>query len=533
MNRISLLAGGLIFAAFAAYGQDYSGDVFRYSEQPIIGTARFQGLGGSHAALGGDASSVFTNPAGLGFYNRSEFSLSPGIRLQNVGATYLERSTSASSSTPFVGQAGLIFAGEPSRNGKMRRGTFGITYSRQVSLNNEFTFSGQNNRSSLTDSYAEELNRYGVASGTVDQAYNTNTKQIGNIGANTANELFGTAYLAAAYQLYLLDPLQTNGKVYAGAEQNKPTIQTQGFNSSGAQSQWALGYGANFDDKFYVGGSLALTSTRYDFTNEFRESFVGGDQIRGMADVSTLTVRGTGINLTLGAIYRPTQSIQLGATFASPTFSQLTETYNRTISADIIGIRQTDNAGNPVRFVPDLQEIDLPANDFEYSITTPLRASGGATFFVGKRGFLTATAEYVGYSGMRVSTDGYGSSADNQAFRQDNTRFVQGTYQSVVNFRAGAEVRADVFRFRLGAAYLPSPYKTTFDPLAQNGERDTWLYSGGVGARNDRFFADLAAVFYTTKTAYTPYTLNTPQNYGTATLNNKITSLMLSVGLFF
>ncbi|MBO0935674.1 hypothetical protein J2I47_03850 [Fibrella sp. HMF5335] len=528
MNRYLLLAGALFCGAYSAFGQDYSGDVFRYSDQTITGTARFQGLGGGHVALGGDASSTFTNPAGLGFYNRSELSFSPGVRLQNVGVNYANQNTNSNKAVPFVGQAGLIFAGEPSRQGSLRRGTFGITYSRQVSLGNEFAFTGLNNRSSITDAWAADLNGLNIASGVVDKAFNDKTNQVTDI-----NGVPGTSYLAAAYQLYLIDPTTAGGSVYTGAEGDKVTNQTQSYSSSGSQSQWTLGYGANFNDKLYVGGSLGIASTRFDFTNRYSETFVGGDQIRGLTDLSTLTVRGTGINLSLGAIYRPTEAVQLGATVVSPTFSGLTETYDRTLSADIIGIRQTDANGNPVRFVPALQRIALPSNDFDYTITTPLRASGGATFFFAKRGFITATAEYVGYSGMRVGTSNYQSAADNQAFREDNKKNVQAAYQNVVNFRVGAEVRASMFRFRAGAAYLPSAYKDTFDQLARNGDRNSLLLSGGVGVRNERFFADVAYSAYAFKTAYAPYTLNNSQNYAAAVLNNKVGSALLSVGVFF
>lgn len=528
MNRQLLLASAFFCGTFSAFGQDYSGDVFRYSNQNSTGTARFQGLGGGHAAIGGDASSAFTNPAGLGFYNRSELSFSPGVQLQNGSSAYAGTTTNSNKAVPFVGQAALIFAGEPSRQGSMRRGTFGITYSRQVSLNDEFTFAGRNNKSSLTDAWAADLNSIGLSSTDVDKAFTYNTRQVADV-----NGVPGTAYLAAAYQLYLLDPTQNGGKVYVGAEADKVTQQAVSRTSTGSQSQWTLGYGANFDDKWYVGGSLGIASTRYDVTNRFSETFVGGDQIRGFTDQGVLSVRGTGVNLTLGAIYRPTELLQLGATFSSPTFSGLSETYDRTISADIIGIRTTDANGNPVRNIPDVTSISLPTNSFDYNITTPLRASGGATFFFKKRGFITATAEYVGYSGMRVSTSGYSAAADNQAFREDNKKYVQADYQNVVNFRLGAEVRASMFRFRAGAAYLPSAYKPTYDQLAQNGDRNSLLLSGGVGVRNERFFIDGSYLAYAFKTAYTPYTLNNPQDYATAVINNKFGSAMLTVGLFF
>ncbi|HLL94669.1 MAG TPA: hypothetical protein VK404_06820, partial [Spirosoma sp.] len=107
MTKRILLTAGLLMTAAVTYGQ-YAGDAFRYSDQTINGTARFQGLGGNHAALGGDASNAFGNPAGLGYYNRSELSISPSLRLTNVDGSFLGQTTNANRSQINIGQASLI-----------------------------------------------------------------------------------------------------------------------------------------------------------------------------------------------------------------------------------------------------------------------------------------------------------------------------------------------------------------------------------------------------------------------------------------
>lgn len=45
----------------------YSNAASQLSQITQNGTARFQGVGGNHAALGGDASNIFGNPAGIAF----------------------------------------------------------------------------------------------------------------------------------------------------------------------------------------------------------------------------------------------------------------------------------------------------------------------------------------------------------------------------------------------------------------------------------------------------------------------------------
>lgn len=523
MNKRIAITAGLFMIAAVSYGQ-YAGDAFRYSDQPINGTARFQGLGGNHAALGGDASNAFGNPAGLGFYNRSEFSISPSLRLLNVGSTFLGQTTNANRSQVSVGQASLIFAGRGQNSSALRRTTFAITYSQQNNFANEFVLQGTNNRSSLLDNYVASVNGLNVASGTLDQDYTP----------PSSNQTVGTAGTleAAAYQLYLVNPTQENGTTYFRYDRGVPTNQRVSYQSTGAQSQWGLSYAGNFSDKFYLGGNLAFSRTRFDYTQAYQESFIGGKVFRGFQESSTYSVTGNGINLSLGAIYKPDQNVQIGVTVTTPTFTSLKETFSQSLSIDPIAIPQLDAQGRPVNFVPDTRTVDVAPNDFDFRITSPLRASGGLTYLFGKSGFLTGTVEYVGYSGMRVNTSYSQNAADNQAFREENKTEVQQTYKNVVNVRVGGEFRAGLFRARAGVAYLPSAYKQNLDGLT-SADRQRLLYSAGIGVRNERFFADLAAVMTSFKSAFTPYTLNDPRDYGSGLLTNRQTNLTLSVGVFF
>ncbi|GAA4465296.1 outer membrane protein transport protein [Nibrella saemangeumensis] len=514
MNRSIWITGGLLLTATVSYGQ-YASDAFRYSEQTINGTARFQGLGGNHTALGGDASAAFGNPAGLGFYNRSEFSISPALRLVNVDGSYAGTTTNAQKAFPTIGQAALVFAGSPQSDSRAwRRTSFAVTYSRQVNLNNIFTYQGRNLRSSLADAYVQDVNRRNISSANLDREFDPQT--------NTANNIE-----AAAYQLYLVNPTDPsgNGTQYVRYDVGVPTEQRGSYTARGGQSQWTIAYAGNLEDRLYLGASLGLTRTRFDFTNVLDDQYIGGRVFRGFSESSDLTVTGGGINASFGAIFKPDQNFQIGVALTSPTFSSLREEYNRSITIDPIGIPVENNQ----LFVPDVKTVEVAPNNFEYSITSPLRASGGATYFLGRSGFLTATAEYVGYSGMRIGTNFYQAAADNQAFREDNKREVQNTYQSVVNFRVGGEARINLFRVRAGVAYLPDPYKVKIDNL----DRTKFLFSGGFGVRNDRFFADVAGSYLMFKSAYTPYTLSSPQDFASAQLTNRNTNLMLTVGVFF
>ncbi|WP_080240171.1 OmpP1/FadL family transporter [Spirosoma rigui] len=519
MNRRIVLTAGLLTTAVVSYGQ-YAGDAFRYSDQTTNGTARFQGLGGNHAALGGDASNAFGNPAGLGFYNRSELSITPSFRLTDVQANFLGQNTTAKQTQASVGQASLIFAGNPRNSTRVRRTTFGITYSQQANFANQFILRGTNNRSSLADSYVASVNSFNVPSGQLDQDY---TPPSGNLTVGTAGSLE-----AAAYQLYLVNPTQDNGTQYFRYDRGIPAAQQVSYQSSGAQSQWGLSYAGNLDDKLYLGGTLNFTRTRFDFTQVFSESYLGGRVFRGFDETSSYTVKGNGVGLTIGTIYKPDPNLQVGVTLTSPTFTSYKETYNQSLSIDPIGIPQANGSF----LIPDTRRVDVDPNDFDFRITSPFRASGGLTYLFGTSGFLTGTVEYVGYSGMRVNTSYSQNAADNQAFREDNTLEIQQTYKNTVNVRVGGEIRAGLFRARAGLAYLPSAYKQNLDGLTA-ADRQRLVYSAGIGVRNTRFFADISGAVTSFKTAYTPYTLNDPRDYGSGLLSNNNTNIALSFGVFF
>ena len=59
-------------------------DALRLSQTDINGTARYMSLGGAMGALGGDASAIKDNPAGLGVYRGSEISGTLNLALSNT-----------------------------------------------------------------------------------------------------------------------------------------------------------------------------------------------------------------------------------------------------------------------------------------------------------------------------------------------------------------------------------------------------------------------------------------------------------------
>ena len=117
----ALLLGGIKAQAQLTLGGHFYGeDAFRYSQSKISGSARMQGMGGSYTSLGADASNAYSNPAGLGFYNRSELSITPIFNSINSSSLYAGSTSKASTSNANIGQLGLIMS-SGGTNGRKKR----------------------------------------------------------------------------------------------------------------------------------------------------------------------------------------------------------------------------------------------------------------------------------------------------------------------------------------------------------------------------------------------------------------------------
>jgi hypothetical protein len=517
MKRSIALSGcilGLI-SGYNAFSQ-YAGDAFRYSEINQTGTARFQGLGGNHAAIGGDASSISGNPAGLGFYNRSEISISPAFTSVNNKTDYIGDVNSTSKGKLNLGHASAVFTSQPGFQRKWKRSSFGISYSRQQSFREEYRFTGFNQRSAYLNSVVEDVNGRGVTTAQLEADFEAGTSSTGPLAYSVP---------AAYYNLFLINPTGAGGPPYTALDNDSPLEQVGRYTASGANTQWTLAYAGNYDDKLYIGGSVGINRVRYRYDRVLQDNYVDSPELNWVDQEESLTATGVGINASLGVIYRVNPLFQLGGSLTSPTLSSYRETFSQGVEANYIDGQITGPEGSLI--TPPYTYIPIAPNDFEYRIVSPFKGSVGGTVFIQKNGFLTGTVEYIGYGGMRANTS-FLSEADNQAFKDETITEIKDTYRNTVNVKIGGEYRIGKFRARAGAGYIADPYVDR-----SSVDRSKLLFTLGTGVRSERFFADISGSMLTSKSAYTPYTLNDSQNYSSAMISNRTVNVVLTVGTFF
>jgi hypothetical protein len=519
MNRIFLFVFLGLGSLSAVHGQIYSYSNLAKSFSTAYSTSspRMQAMGGVHSTLGADISSISGNPAGLGFYNRSEVSLGVGYVSATTQSTYLAETSSKNNSFVSLPIFGLVLGSPAEFSASQWRGSFGVAYSRQVIFAQPISISGVNNRSSLLDRFIEKANDKGATGQSLDDEFNSYGK--------TAD-----SPEAVAYQAYLINPnAKTGGAPFQRYEPNLPTRQLGTADNEGALSQWDISYGASYLSKFYVGLGLHFSKINAISTTYWQEEFVGANYVAGLQYQEKLVNTGSGISATLGMIYKLSSNLRVSVALNTPMFfDQMNERYDATLNPRVFGIPSFDSKGNPIT-ITRVGAVKLTPNEFTYQLTTPFKISGGAAYFFGKRGLLSLDLEYVNYPGMRVSSAEL-SATDNINFENKYNGQTQKNFQSALNIKLGTEIRLSAnFNLRGGVATWGNSYSPTYDSI----DRTVLQISGGLGYRTNQFYIDLTAYQRTSKDAFTPYALKSSADYSSASLNFTNLQFMIGGGVYF
>ena len=132
-------------------------DALRYSWTTPNGTARNQAIGGASASLGGEFSTLFVNPAGLGFYKTDELVITPGYNLYNNKGTYKGGLSDTKHNKFNLGASGLLFSFNNYPGSRVRNFTVALGVNRSADFNSNIFYKGTNNKTSYSEKYLEEL----------------------------------------------------------------------------------------------------------------------------------------------------------------------------------------------------------------------------------------------------------------------------------------------------------------------------------------------------------------------------------------
>lgn len=476
MKRIIVILSLLLSSTYL-WSQNPS-DVLRFSENFNAGTARYVSMGGAFGSLGADFTSLSSNPAGLGIYRSSEFVLSPSLKTRSSEAIFMNNSYTESKAKLLFDNIGLVTSYQSLKEDEkgLVMINFGIGYNRLNDFNSETTALGDNSEYSIMDYFTSLANGNDWYDLTPDDDWDPYK----NSGAPWAAILAWNSFLI---DTVVGDPYSYQAPLWLG----DGVYADQSISTEGGMGEYVFSLAANISNKFYLGATLGIQSIYYKQTTYYSETANGsnlplpnGDLFESMNYNQSLTIEGAGVNLKLGAIYRPLPSLRLGLAAHTPTFFSLDETYSANMQSEF-NVR-TVRASSPI-------------NLYDYKIETPYKLIASAAYTFGKIGLLSVDYEYIDYTTMR-----FGKGGDGERFVAENNE-IKSNFRNTNNIKVGGEFWLKQLALRAGYAYYGSPYKSDRELSSSSIN----VFSGGFGIRVNKISIDWAYQHLLFSDSYLPY----------------------------
>lgn len=505
MKKIITLSLSLAIA-FNSVAQDEH-DALRFAFTSSQSTARGIGIGNALGSIGADFATLSVNPAGIGLYRSSEFSITPSFTTHNNSGQYLGSTTEANGSKFNLGGFGFVSTNSEKglryRNKKWKAVSFGIGMNRNATFRNIYQYKGDNYKNSLIERYAEEFNGYG------------------GLNNNALNNVSYPAF--AAYQTYLIDRGMgaDSTKAFSYVPYSDGIRQDKRVSERGHIQEYVISVGGNYMEQLMLGATLGINSLKYERTQSFSEDDISNNlsnDFKYMDLQEVLKTSGTGINLKLGAILKPTKNLRFGLAVHTPTAYELNDASQIFMEShtDSLLTRNNPSASPVSNFNQDTVLV------FNYGYTTPYKVLGSATVMFNKSGFLTADVEFVDYASMRYNFREY------EALESKTNEVIRNTYKSALNIRVGGEVRLNKVSLRAGGGFMGSPYKNTALDASQ-------IHLGaGIGYRTNLWFLDMGYQYTQRQLSEMPYLLaRANADVQRATINNRTGMLSITMGWKF
>jgi hypothetical protein len=455
------ISSTLIFAQSAK-------DALHFSTINYGGDARYTAMGGAFGALGGNMSTLHVNPAGIGLYRSSEFTITPVFTNIKNRATYNSSTVTDSKHNFQIANIGIILTSNHmnfSGGNDWKIIQFGISVNQLKNFHNQIHINGnnpyiknKNEKNSISDMYAS-------------MAKGKHFKN--NIEATSGN------ILNPIWNSYLINLEKDYNDWYYGAAPKTDLFQSKRINTWGSMYEVALSFGANYNDRLYVGATIGLPVVDYNEIETFTEEAEGNipdDTYRSATIRRELYTHATGVNLKLGVIFKANDFLRFGAAIHTPTYYPTMQDEWIAQSTTRWDKGQPDTGKLIETYKPD--KIGL----FEYNLTTPMRAILSTALVLPKYGIISFDYEFVDYSLAKFNANEYD-------FEEANNE-IRNIFTTASNFCIGTEWKLMNFSFRGGYNYHGNPFKN------DGNDGTVKSYSLGLGYRESNFYVDVAWVLH-------------------------------------
>lgn len=429
-------------------------DAAQLTPQDLNGTARFVGMGGALGALGGDISTMGTNPAGIGLMRRADVTFTAGFDQTKVElGGQSENRTRAR-----LNNVGVVLPFDMSSYGNsLKSVNIGINYQRRSNLYQNMQLEGF---------YLPE----GVSQ----------TIQMNNGVSRSEMNEWG-AFLGKETPLFM-----SNGVASSRTGYFKSTRE-------GGIDQTDVSLAFNVDDRFYFGITAGLYDVDYTNYTDYGEDAVGANNsLLGYTLYSDNWIHGQGVDFKLGFIARPFEEspFRIGLAVHSPIFYNLTYS-----SSSFMDYRNESTSQWKTAY-------DNGGYDSDFKLRTPWLFNVSAGYTIGKSVALGAEYEYQDFSTCNLAD------ANGNEYGVDNNQ-IESYLKGVQTLRLGAEFKLmPELALRLGynyssAGYDKNGYKDLYSNTYQTNTDFTNRYAQntftmGVGVKlTSNFYMDLAYKYTT------------------------------------
>lgn len=496
----------------------------------LNGTARFVGMGGAMGALGGDISTIATNPAGIGLFRSNDVVLSFGFNNAATQSKFGSVEKNASQTRASFDNAGFVYSNRIGNQTALKFVNFGFNFHKKSNFNKSLAMSGDLNGLSQTGQMATMTN--GLTSKQADNIWSGNPSEVYN------NWDYGwLSVLGIRGNLVSNEPVlgpdgqqetDANGNplvyddLYVGTPGRNGTYQGK---TTGGINQYDFNVSFNFKDQVYLGFTLGAYDVSYNQHSFYSENVEGGSY----SLENWFSTDGAGIDFKVGAIIRPvlSSSFRFGVAVHTPTWYNLTDTHSaRLNSAMQIGDKiynATEDTytavGNAVR---------------EYQLVTPWKFDFSLGYTIGSSVALGAEYEYADHSTAKLKdVDGY-------AIEDENSR-IANNLKAVHTARFGVEAKLiPEFSVRAGYNFSSASFvKGAYKALPVNSTRTDTEYENsrcmnnitlGMGYRGHSIYADLAYQYSMYKSDFYPFDNTDLQ---ATKVDNNRHQLLLTLGVRF
>ncbi len=501
MKRIYSILFAIAIIPFIAIAQNET-DALRYSQNYFGGTTRVSSMAGAFGALGGDFGSLSINPAGLGVFRTTEFTLTPGLSFDKTNGSYLGTGTTDIQNQFFLNNIGIVSTHLTGNDNGFVSVSFGVGYNRLNNFHRNITLQARmpevappvsterpENGGSSSSSYLDNFVNYANAAG----SFNTDNLDPYYEQLAWYADLIYYDSLALSYRNDIND-------------EGYGQFQRQTISERGGLGEYTFGIGTNFSNIAYLGASFGIHQLRFsqDIITSEEDDLGSIGYFNSFRFGEYLDVFGTGYTAKFGVIIRPISLIRIGAAFHIPTFYKMREEFYTDLRGTFDAVSETSEQS--------------PLNTFDYWLRAPYRAIGSVGIQIPKIATINIDYELVDYSTMNMNS---GYSEDFIDVNQN----IRNIYKLTSNLRAGAEVVIKPFYLRAGLAFYGSPYMDDIPGV----NTYTMLYSGGFGFRSEKFFFDFGAVNIHNEYKYDLY----DEDAFSATVDGRKLNFMTTLGFKF